>query len=67
MEKLTGQIDAAILILQEARADADKCDKGKMGAPGTRLRKTAQDIAKRMKDLRADVLSSRKEIPQAKP
>ena len=60
MEKLSHQIDAVILLLQDMKDDAEKCDNGKVGAPGTRLRKCATDVAKRMKQLRADVLELRK-------
>lgn len=61
MEKLTAQIDATILLLEEMKDDAGKCDSGKTGAPGTRLRKNATDITKAMKDLRANVLTLREE------
>lgn len=59
MEKLSHQIDACILLLQEMKEDAEKCDNGRPGAPGTRLRKSATDMTKRMKQLRADVIELR--------
>lgn len=58
--KLVTKIGALIEILEEAKADAEKVDGGKVGAPGTRLRKTAQTIKKSMDEIRKDVLELRK-------
>jgi hypothetical protein len=57
---LVAELDAAILTLQEARDDAAKVDKGKTGAPGTRLRKAAQNVAHAMGGVRKKVLELRK-------
>ena len=57
---ITEQLDALIADLQAARIDAEKVDKGKTGAPGTRLRKVAGATQKGLKDLRASVLEVRK-------
>ena len=57
---LEDRIIGLIAILEEARADAAKCDKGKTGAPGTRLRKTATKVSQGLKELRAEVLEARK-------
>lgn len=59
MEKLAPQIQAAILVLQEALIDAEKFDAGTVGAPGTRLRKAASDLSNRMKEARMQVNSVR--------
>lgn len=59
MESHVAQIDAMILTLQEAREDAVKVDAGKNGAPGTRVRKAAQEIKKSLDGLRKSVIASR--------
>ena len=57
---VTAKLDALIAELQAARPDAEKVDKGKTGAPGTRLRKIAGSTQKGLKELRAHVLEVRK-------
>jgi len=59
MESHTAQIDAIILALQEAREDAVKVDAGKTGAPGTRVRKAAQEAKKSLDLLRKSVIAAR--------
>ena len=56
---MTDKIDRIVQDLQAARADAEKCDDGKPGAPGTRLRKAASQAAKDLAELRKDVLAAR--------
>jgi hypothetical protein len=56
---MTDKIDRIINELQAARADAEKCDGGKAGAPGTRLRKAASQASKDLAELRKDVLAAR--------
>lgn len=56
---MTDKIDRIIADLQTARADAEKCDGGKAGAPGTRLRKAASQASKDLAELRKDVLAAR--------
>ena len=57
---LTEKIDSIIALLTEAREDAEKCDKGKTGSPGTRLRKSAQEAKKSLDELRKEVIACRK-------
>ena len=57
---LVDKIDSVVEMLQAAREDAEKCDKGKTGSPGTRLRKSAQEAKKVLDELRKDVISARK-------
>jgi hypothetical protein len=57
---ITEKLDALIADLQAVRPDAEKVDKGKTGAPGTRLRKVAGTTQRGLKDLRAAVLEVRK-------
>jgi hypothetical protein len=56
---MTDQLQEIIKTLQEAVEDAEKCDKGQAGAPGTRLRKTAQGAKKKLDSLRKGVLDAR--------
>jgi len=56
---MTAKIDRIIADLQDARADAEKCDEGKPGAPGTRLRKAASQAAKDLAGIRKGVLAAR--------
>lgn len=58
--KIATKIGALITILEEAKADAEKCDNGKVGAPGTRLRKTAQTAKKTLDEIRKEILEIRK-------
>jgi len=58
--KLATKLGALITILEEAKADAEKCDGGKVGAPGTRLRKTAQTAKKNLDEIRKEILEMRK-------
>lgn len=53
------QLNAIIANLQEAAEDAAKVDSGKAGAPGTRLRKAAQEAKKGLDDIRKGVLAAR--------
>lgn len=56
---MTAKIDAIIADLQAARVDAEKCDTGTPGSPGTRLRKAASQATKDLAGLRKDVLAAR--------
>ncbi len=56
---MTDKIDRIIADLEAAKADAEKCDSGKAGAPGTRLRKAASQASKDLAELRKDVLVAR--------
>lgn len=58
--KLATQLGALIQVLEEAKADAEKCDNGKTGAPGTRLRKSAQTAKVALDEIRKEVLALRK-------
>lgn len=58
--KLATKLGALIEILEEAKADAEKVDAGKVGAPGTRLRKTAQTAKKTLDEVRKEILALRK-------
>lgn len=58
--KLATKLGALITILEEAKADAEKIDAGKSGAPGTRLRKTAQTAKKTLDEIRKEILDLRK-------
>tara|TARA_B100000900_G_C20493698_1_gene680682 strand:- start:309 stop:503 length:195 start_codon:yes stop_codon:yes gene_type:complete len=58
--KLATKLGALITILEEAKADAEKVDGGKTGAPGTRLRKSAQTAKKTLDEIRKEVLELRK-------
>lgn len=53
-------LDAMIATLEAARADAQKCDKGRAGAPGTRVRKAAAEAREGLGELRKLVLAARK-------
>tara|TARA_Y100000389_G_C17361458_1_gene463997 strand:- start:890 stop:1072 length:183 start_codon:yes stop_codon:yes gene_type:complete len=54
------QIDRIIKDLTDAKNDAALCDKGKAGAPGTRLRKIASQAGKDLKAVRDAVIAARK-------
>lgn len=54
------QLDQIIEDLQAAKADALKVDAGKVGEPGTRVRKAAQGAKGALDALRKDVLEARK-------
>ena len=56
---IEAQIDRIIADLTAAKADAAKCDNGKAGTPGTRLRKVASQARKDLKELGAAVLEAR--------
>lgn len=56
---ITQRIDQIIADLTALKVDAAKCDSGKAGAPGTRVRKAAAQTTKDLKDLRAAVLDIR--------
>lgn len=56
---IEAQIDRIIADLTAAKADAAKCDGGKAGAPGTRLRKAASQATKDLKAVRQAVLDAR--------
>ncbi len=60
MDPMISKLNAIILLLQDARNDALKVDKGKTGSPGTRLRKVAWEATSHLKSLRSDVLARRK-------
>jgi len=55
------RIDQIISKLTDARADADKIDAGKSGAPGTRVRKVAQEVKAELDALRRDIVNARGE------
>ena len=55
-----GSLEQVVQQLTEAIADAEKTDAGNKAA-GTRVRKAAQGAANAVKDLRKQVLESRKE------
>ena len=54
------KLDGLIQLLTEAKDDASKCDKGKAGSPGTRLRKVAQEAKRGLDEIRKEVLEARK-------
>jgi len=56
LEKLREIIE----VLEDASKDAEKFDRG-VDAPGTRLRKTATEASKLLKELRQEVLDIRKD------
>jgi hypothetical protein len=56
---IEAQIDRIIADLTAAKADAAKCDSGKAGAPGTRLRKAASQATKDLKSIREAVIAAR--------
>jgi len=60
MMSLAAKLDSIIAVLSEAREDAEKCDKGKTGSPGTRLRKASQEAKKSLDELRKEVIACRK-------
>ena len=53
------QISRIIADLTAVKEDATKCDAGKAGDPGTRLRKAASQAAKDLKTLREAVITAR--------
>ena len=53
-------LDAVIATLTEVRDDAAKVDSGKTGAPGTRVRKAAQEGRNALYNLRKQVVEARK-------
>jgi len=57
---LLEELKEIIEVLSEAVKDAEKFDRG-VDAPGTRLRKTATEATKLLKELRQKVLDIRKE------
>lgn len=56
---MTDKIDRIIEDLEKARPDAEKCDAGKAGAPGTRLRKACSLAREDLLAIRKDVLTAR--------
>lgn len=57
---LTNVLDSMIAKLTEARADAERCDSGQAGNPGTRLRNVLLEVGEQCSLMRKDVLSVRK-------
>lgn len=53
-------VDSMIAKLTEARADAEKCDNGQAGTPGTRLRGVLSEVRDQCSQMRKDVLATRK-------
>jgi hypothetical protein len=53
-------VDSMIAKLSEARADAERCDHGQAGAPGTRLRAVLTDVREQCSLMRKDILTVRK-------
>ena len=56
---IQAELNRIIDLLQCSLDDAAKCDDGRAGTPGTRLRKCAQDAREMLKNLRASVLAHR--------
>ena len=56
---VSAELDKIIATLQEAKADADKVDAGKAGAPGTRVRKAAQEAKIALDGIRKAVIAAR--------
>lgn len=56
---VAAQLEILIKKLEDAREDAEKCDKGRAGAPGTRVRKIASEVREGLGDLRKAVLDAR--------
>jgi hypothetical protein len=54
------KLDALIELLTSAKDDAAKCDNGKAGSPGTRLRKNAQEAKRTLDEIRRGVIEIRK-------
>jgi len=52
-------LNAIIKKLEAAREEATKVDKGKAGAPGTRIRKVAQEVKDDLNELRKAILEIR--------
>jgi len=57
---LLEKLKEVIAVLENASNDAEKFDRG-VDAPGTRLRKTATEASKLLKELRQQVLDIRKD------
>jgi hypothetical protein len=57
---LQQSLDTIIANLTEAKADADKADRGNKSA-GTRARKAAQEATVALKKFRQDVLAARED------
>ena len=65
---LSQKIDSLVILLQEAKADADKFESGARGAnpAGTRLRKVAQTVSKELAGLRKSISETKKAADAAK-
>lgn len=57
---LTNVLDSMITKLTEARPDAERCDNGQAGNPGTRLRNVLLEVGEQCSLMRKDVLAVRK-------
>lgn len=56
---IEGRVKGMILKLEESLGDAKKIDKGKVGEPGIRLRRVAQEMKGDMDVLRKEILAKR--------
>lgn len=59
MSAVEAKLKGIIKKLEAHLEDAQKCDKGRAGAPGTRIRKTAQEVKAELTELRKLVIESR--------
>lgn len=59
MPTITERLNAIITAAEGARSDAAKCESG-VEAAGTRVRKAMQGIATSAKEIRKDILATRK-------
>lgn len=66
METVENKLDQLVAKLNEAKKDCSKFDRG-MNAPGTRIRKVAQEVSKELKVLRFLVTNVRKSRKEDKP
>jgi len=56
---IEAQIRTLIKKLEDSIPDAQTCDKGRAGAPGTRLRKVASEVQKELGSVRKAVIEAR--------
>ena len=59
MGPIEQKLDELVALLNEARKDCDKFDRG-MNAPSVRIRKVAQKVTKELKVFRSLVVEARK-------
>lgn len=53
-------LNSMIDKLEAARTDAERCDAGQTGNPGTRLRQACSEVKDQAHQMRKDVLTARK-------